>query len=120
MTLVSSSVVITAPGLISVPTLDAPQSHAARERRANHRVFETRLRGGEPGAIGLERGFELVELRLRQSLGRHQLAAAIVETLALGDGGLGRCDVGPGLRIVELHQQLATLHACPSPKLIAG
>ena len=40
---------------------DATQAHAPGERRADHGVFEPRLRRAEPRAIRLERGLELVE-----------------------------------------------------------
>ena len=52
MTLVSSSVVMTSPGLMSVPTLTRRKPDAPRERRANHGVFETRA-APQPAAHGL-------------------------------------------------------------------
>ena len=99
---------------------DATQAHASGERRADHGVFEPRGRGAEPRAIGFERGFELIEARLGQSLRVQQLAAAVVLALALGERGLRGGDIGARLGIVELHEHLAALHALAVAKRHRG
>ena len=109
MTLVSSSVVMTSPGLMSVPTLTR-RKPTRPENGARITVSSRRaLRRAKPRAIRLERGLELIEARLRQRLRVQQFAAAVVLALALGDRGLRGGHVGARLRVVELHEHLAAL-----------
>ena len=111
MTLVSSSVVITSPGLMSVPTLTR-RKPTRPENGARITVSSRRaLRALQPRAIRLERGLELIEARLGQRLRVQQLAAAVVQALALGDRGLRGGHIGARLRVVELHEHLAAFHA---------
>ena len=120
MTLVSSSVVMTSPGLMSVPTLTRRRP-TRPENGARMTVSSRRaLRRAESRAICLERRFELIEARLGQCLRVQQLATAVVLALALGDRGLRRRDIGARLRVVELHEHLAALHALAVAKFHRG
>jgi hypothetical protein len=109
MTLVSSSVVMTAPGLMSVPTLTR-RSRRARERRADHGVFSRAFAAASRARFAFS-----VASSCRSSTSTapalRQLAAAVVQALALVSAACGAADVGARLRIVELHQHLAALHA---------
>ena len=108
--LVSSSVVMTVPGLMRLPRLTRRRPDAAGERRADHRVVELRLRRRDARLVRLERRLDLVELRLRQRLRRIELAAAVVLAAALGDRGFRNGEFCPGLRPVELYEQVSAPH----------
>src|SRR5690606_10244489 len=58
-------------------------------------------------AVRLERGFELLELRLRNGLRAQQFARPVVLAFTFVDGRLCRGDVGACRRVVELHEYLA-------------
>jgi hypothetical protein len=59
---VSSSVVMTVPGVTRLPTLTRRQAETSREGRADDEVVEARLRGGDVRGVHLLLRLERIEL----------------------------------------------------------
>ena len=110
MVLMSSSVVMTVPGLISAPRLTRRRPTRPRERRADVGIGKARLCGRDPRLVGLHRGLELLVLRLATPpawpAGR---GCDCTGCGSRSKSAVCRGEIGARLRTVELHQYLAGL-----------
>ena len=89
---------------------DAAKTGPPVEARADDRVVEPRFRDVDSGAIALEHGLDLVELRYRKRLLRVQVAAALELILALRERGFRLGQRRPRLGGIQLDQHRAPAH----------
>ena len=116
ITLVSSSVVITVPGLTRLPTLMLRKPTRPANGARMIVSFNCDRAAGDTRFVRTQRRLQLIELRFGQRLRREQLAAALVLTSAFTERGFGFGKVRPRLLAVEFDQHLAALTCWPSRK----
>ncbi len=106
---VSSSVVMSVPGLTKLPTLTC-RKPVRPMNEARITVSSRRDLGGRDARlIGLQRRLDLLEVRHRHRLARLQVAAAVVLALAAGERRLRLGERRASLRRVHLDEHGAAL-----------